>query len=85
VFAFDYPRRVGAFTKRSVLSRLELPSGFSSAGLWGMAARCIRGIHLTDLVEGILFLLEKPEASGVYNFTAPNPVRNLNSRKYWGK
>ena len=33
-------------------------------------------IHLHDMVKGILFLLKKPEAKGVYNFTAPNPVTN---------
>jgi len=28
------------------------------------------------MVKGILFLLKHPEASGAYNFTAPNPVTN---------
>ncbi len=33
-------------------------------------------IHMQDIVKGILFLLKHPEASGAYNFTAPNPVTN---------
>jgi len=33
-------------------------------------------IHIQDMVKGILFLLKHPEASGAYNFTAPNPVTN---------
>lgn len=33
-------------------------------------------IHMQDMVKGILFLLKHPEASGAYNFTAPNPVTN---------
>ena len=30
-------------------------------------------IHLTDMIEIILFLLETPSCSGAYNATAPSP------------
>lgn len=33
-------------------------------------------IHLEDLVQAFLFLLESPEILGSVNFTAPHPVRN---------
>jgi hypothetical protein len=31
-------------------------------------------VHLDDLVSLFLFILERPQASGVYNGTAPQPV-----------
>lgn len=33
-------------------------------------------LHLDDLMAAILFVLEQQEASGAFNFCAPNPVRN---------
>ena len=33
-------------------------------------------IHLTDLMNAILFVCEHPQVSGPLNFCAPNPVRN---------
>ncbi len=71
--------------KGGVLSRLELPFRFFLGGPMGNGRQVYSWIHLTDLVEGILFLLEKPEASGVYNFTAPNPVRNFEFAQILGK
>ncbi|MFH1674974.1 MAG: TIGR01777 family oxidoreductase [Pseudomonadota bacterium] len=33
-------------------------------------------IHMEDVINAVLFLLEKPEVEGSVNFCAPNPVRN---------
>lgn len=33
-------------------------------------------IHVDDIVLAGIFIMEHPEASGVFNFTAPKPVRN---------
>ncbi len=33
-------------------------------------------IHIRDLTRAFLFLLDHPEVSGAFNFTAPQPVRN---------
>ncbi|MBW2146413.1 MAG: TIGR01777 family oxidoreductase [Deltaproteobacteria bacterium] len=33
-------------------------------------------IHVEDLVQGMLFLMDHPEIEGPVNFTAPHPVRN---------
>ena len=33
-------------------------------------------IHLDDLVSALVWLVEKEDASGPYNCTAPEPVRN---------
>ncbi len=31
---------------------------------------------MQDMIKGIIFLLNHPEAQGVFNFTAPTPVTN---------
>ncbi len=33
-------------------------------------------IHVQDLAEAVVFLIDRPEISGPVNFTAPQPVRN---------
>lgn len=49
---------------------------------FGLGARLGRGeqfcswIHLDDVLEGLVFLLQKSDAQGPYNFTAPFPVTN---------
>ncbi len=42
----------------------------------GNGRQYISWISLPDMVSATLFLLEKADASGAYNFTAPNPVTN---------
>jgi uncharacterized protein (TIGR01777 family) len=42
----------------------------------GSGEQWMSWIHRDDLVDLIAFSLENPEASGVLNGTAPNPVRN---------
>jgi hypothetical protein len=42
-------------------------------------------IHLRDEVRAIRFLLEHPEASGPYNLTAPEAVRNRDLAKTLGR
>jgi uncharacterized protein (TIGR01777 family) len=41
----------------------------------GTGMQWISWIHIKDLVEAILFLLEK-NVEGALNFTSPNPIRN---------
>jgi uncharacterized protein (TIGR01777 family) len=42
-------------------------------------------IHIEDAVEAIVYLIENEEASGIFNLTAPNPVRNYQFAKALGK
>lgn len=42
----------------------------------GSGEQWMSWIHLTDMIEIILFLLETPSCSGAYNATAPSPVTN---------
>ena len=45
-------------------------------GPLGDGNQCFPWLHLDDLMAAILFVLEQQEASGAFNFCAPNPVRN---------
>jgi uncharacterized protein (TIGR01777 family) len=52
---------------------------FFRAGLGGPVAgggQYVPWIHLDDVVEGLLFCLDRPEARGPVNLTAPAPVTN---------
>jgi uncharacterized protein (TIGR01777 family) len=52
------------------------------AGRRGLGARLGNGnqwmswIHIDDLISALLFLLDLPELTGAFNFTAPKPVAN---------
>ncbi|QUN07147.1 TIGR01777 family oxidoreductase [Shewanella yunxiaonensis] len=57
-------------------------------GLGGPIANGRQGmswIHLSDLVELILFLLSHKQAHGIYNATAPYPVSNAEFARSLGK
>jgi uncharacterized protein len=85
---------LGVFTTRTgvVLS----PSGgalaqmlpFFRAGIGGPVAggrQYVPWIHLDDVVDGLLFCLESPEASGPANLTAPTPVTNTDLSRALGR
>jgi len=42
-------------------------------------------IHLTDLIRGMDFLLNQPDATGPYNFCAPEPVRQGDFARHLGR
>ncbi|MDQ3520907.1 MAG: DUF1731 domain-containing protein, partial [Gemmatimonadota bacterium] len=45
-------------------------------GKLGSGKQYVSWIALSDLVEAIVFLLHRPELSGAFNLTAPEPVTN---------
>jgi len=45
-------------------------------GRIGDGNQWISWIHIKDLVNALLFLINKPSLSGPVNFTSPNPLRN---------
>jgi len=47
-------------------------------GRIGNGKQWVSWIHIKDLVNALLFLINKPALSGPVNFTSPNPVRNKN-------
>lgn len=61
----------GALRKVSALIRLYL------GGKWGSGKQWFSWIHEEDVVNAFRFLLKNPGISGAVNFTAPEPVHNM--------
>lgn len=57
------------------LGKMITPFKLFAGGPIGSGRQWFSWIHLDDLVNFILQALTKPEIEGVYNGTAPNPVR----------
>lgn len=57
-----------------ILKKLS-PSFYMGLGsILGDGKQIISWVHINDVVGTILFLLNKPELTGVFNITSPNPV-----------
>lgn len=67
------------------LGRLILPYKLYAGGPFGMGKQVMSWIHIADEVAAIRFLIENPEAAGIYNLTAPNPVTNAEFGKTLSK
>ncbi len=65
--------------------RMLLPFRFFVGGPLGSGRQWISWIHLRDEIAGLRFLMENPGSSGVYNLTAPHPVRNRDFEQAVGK
>ena len=55
---------------------MVLPFRWGLGAVFGTGKQYTSWIHIQDMVNGIIFLLNTPEAEGVFNFTAPNPTPN---------
>lgn len=62
--------------KGGMLSMLTLPFRLGLGSILGSGKQYISWIHINDMVNGIIYLLDTPEARGTFNFTSPNPVTN---------
>jgi uncharacterized protein (TIGR01777 family) len=58
------------------LPRLILPFRLFVGGPMGSGQQWMSWIHPADEIAALVFLLERPQASGAFNLTAPNPVTN---------
>ncbi len=67
------------------LPRQVLPFRFFAGGPIGSGRQGYPWIHLEDVVGAIVFLIDTPQAQGVYNLTAPNPVTNAEFGKALGR
>ena len=67
------------------LQQMVRPFKFGFGGHIGSGKQWFSWIHLDDEVRAIEFLLENPEAHGVFNLTAPEPVRMKNFAKELGR
>jgi uncharacterized protein len=64
-------KRGGALTKMLTPFRLGL------GGPIGKGDQYFSWIHLEDMLRGLVHLIVTPSCKGIYNFTAPNPITNL--------
>jgi uncharacterized protein (TIGR01777 family) len=79
--------RTGVVLSRAggALPRLLLPFRFFAGGPLGSGRQWYPWIALADEIAAIRFLLERPEASGAFNLTAPEPVTNAELARALGR
>lgn len=63
------------------LHQMTLPFKFFIGGKIGDGKQWISWIHINDICRATHFVIEKSEINGPINFTAPNPVRNVELSK----
>jgi len=71
-------RQGGAFP------RMIMPFNFFAGGPLGSGKQWISWIHVRDEVAGLRFLIDNPNASGVYNLTSPYPLKNVDFERAIG-
>jgi len=54
-------------------------------GRLGSGKQWFPWVHVEDILQAMLFLLEKNAEPGVYNFVSPNPIRNVDFTKILAK
>ena len=67
------------------LEQMIRPFKLFTGGPIGNGKQWFSWIHMTDLLEAIRFLLERSDIHGVFNFCAPNPLRNQEVAEILGK
>ncbi len=72
-------RQGGAFP------RMIMPFNFFAGGPLGSGKQWISWIHVRDEVAGLRFLMDNPNASGVYNLTSPYPLKNVDFERAIGR
>lgn len=79
--------RFGIVLGRSggALQQMITPFKWFAGGPIGWGRQWFSWIHVHDLVEAILHLLSRQDASGPFNLTSPNPVRNKEFSAALGK
>ncbi|RXJ73882.1 TIGR01777 family protein [Veronia nyctiphanis] len=58
------------------MTKMLLPYKLGLGGPIGSGSQFFPWIHINDMVEGIVFLLDHEDQSGPFNLSAPNPVTN---------
>jgi uncharacterized protein len=72
-------------TKGGILPMLALPFKMFVGGKIGSGEQQMSWLHIDDEVAAIKFLINDPDASGVYNLSAPNPLSNAQMAKAMGR
>jgi uncharacterized protein (TIGR01777 family) len=65
--------------------RLEKPFRLFGGGPLGSGKQWFSWIHLDDEVNAIIFLMERDDLRGVFNLTAPHPVRQKEFSRTLGR
>jgi uncharacterized protein (TIGR01777 family) len=61
---------------QGALKQMLLPFRFFIGGPMGPGTQWMSWIHIHDVVQAIDFLISRQDCRGIFNFTAPHPVRN---------
>jgi uncharacterized protein len=67
------------------LRRLALPYRFFVGGPLGSGRQWFSWIHVADFIAGVRFLMERPDAGGVFNLSSPGPLTNADFGKVLGQ
>jgi uncharacterized protein (TIGR01777 family) len=57
-----------------ILKKLSLSFKMGFGSILGDGKQIMSWVHIDDVVNAILFLLSRPELTGAFNITSPNPV-----------
>ena len=71
--------------KDGVLKKMLLPFKLGLGGQIGNAEQYFSWIHIADVIDAFIFLVENKDSKGIYNLTSPNPVTNKFFTKVLGK
>lgn len=68
--------RLGVVLKRGhgLLKKLALSFQIGMGSVLGEGTQIISWVHIDDVIASIVFLLSRPDLTGAFNITAPNPV-----------
>lgn len=72
-------------TEGGALPKMMLPFRFFAGGVLGSGKQMMSWVHIDDLCEMFLFLLENESCRGTYNGVAPLPVEHYTFMKALGK
>ncbi len=68
--------RFGVVLKKraGMLKKLELGFYFGMGSVLGSGKQIISWVHIQDVIDSLIFLLNNPQLTGAFNITSPNPV-----------
>lgn len=67
------------------LAAISLPFRFGFGGKLGSGEQWVPWVHVDDLIQAMLYLINQEELSGPVNLVSPNPVQNLVLTKILGE
>lgn len=72
-------------TEGGALPKMMLPFRFFAGGVLGSGKQMMSWVHIDDLCDMFLFLLEHEQCHGIYNGVAPLPVEHYTFMKALGR